>query len=60
MNPVQYMIHLIEQGKSYADAYSHASQRFGMSKAQLEQAVIDARAEACDLIRAIDGSRLLA
>lgn len=60
MDPVQYMLHLVEQGKSYADAYSHASQRFGLSKAELEQRVIDARQSACETIRAIDQSRLLA
>ena len=59
MDPVQYLLHLIEQGKSYDEAYSHASQRFGMTKAWLEQAVADARDNALRLARAIDNAGLL-
>lgn len=54
MDPVQYVLHLLEQGKSYEDAYSHAAQRFGESKAQIEQRILDARSDALRLVRAID------
>ena len=59
MDPVQYMLHLIEQGKHHEDAYAHASARFGLSKAQLEQLLLDARLQAKSLIVAIDSSGLL-
>lgn len=31
MDPVQYMISLVEQGKSVEDARSHCRQRYGLS-----------------------------
>lgn len=54
MDPVQYIIYLVEQGKSYEDALSHARQRFGLTPAQLEQLIIDARAQAESLLVATD------
>lgn len=50
MDPVQYMIYLVEQGKSYDAAYAHARQRFGLTNAELEQAVLDAREQAKRLL----------
>lgn len=54
MDPVQYIIYLVEQGKSYEDALSHARQRFGLTPAQSEQLIIDARAQAESLLVATE------
>lgn len=50
MDPVQYAIHLIEQGKSYDEVYAHAQQRYGIRPAELEQRILDARENARDLL----------
>jgi hypothetical protein len=54
MDPVQYMIHLVEQGKTPIDAMLHASQRWGETLAQLEQRIMDARSNARDLLDATE------
>ena len=59
MDPVQYLLHLIEQGKSVADAYSHTRQRFGIGDRQIDGLVIDAFGQAQDLVRAIRRHGLL-
>lgn len=50
MDPVQYIIHLIEQGKHPVDAREHTRLRFGLSDEAIDARLREARAAAWDLI----------
>jgi hypothetical protein len=54
MDPVQYLLHLIEQGVLYEDARSHTRQRFGLSDDDLSLRLRLARKDANALLRSLD------
>lgn len=42
MDPVQYIIHLLTQGKSRDEAEAHARQRYGLTREELNNRVNEA------------------
>lgn len=54
MDPVKYIIHLIEQGEAPDKAREHARLRYGFSEEGIERCIRDARAAAWDLISKTD------
>lgn len=54
MDPVQYLLHLIEQGVPYLPARQHTTQRFGINDSDLNLRLRIARKDAGALLRSLD------
>lgn len=50
MDPIHYLIHLIEQGEPPAKAREHVKLRYGLSDEAIDARLREARAAAWDLI----------
>lgn len=53
MDPVQYMIHLIEQGKPAVEARDHAKLRYGLSDEAIDARILEAHNAAVNTINAL-------
>lgn len=54
MDPIQYLVHLLDQGLTVESAMAHVKQRYGLSDDAVMARIIEARAAAWDLLSRTD------